>query len=98
MSLLTRIRRSGSETPVAPSPAQPDSTVVMRFATLGGAAVVVSDETSRGGHWWTCEGCLDSRYPALPSDRGTIRDDANQHASTCRAMPQEDISKDPYDT
>lgn len=68
-------------------------TVRMRFATLGGALVVVSRHGPRPGHpnhldhSWVCEGCLAVGPHSLISE-GAARAEANAHAASCRALPQ----------
>ncbi|MEY9876025.1 hypothetical protein ABH931_005532 [Streptacidiphilus sp. MAP12-33] len=61
---------------------------VMRFQGLMGAIVTVGvTDTGEYGVWyWHCNGCIDS-HDDTNMDR--LRDSANEHAATCRALPPE---------
>lgn len=75
------------QTATADAPKQPaPDPVVMRFATLGGAAVAV---TCSGGEYYVrCQGCdwRDFRNPI--GDPKRARNYANDHAGECRSMPK----------
>ncbi len=91
--LTSLFRRNRTQT-------QPDGTqILMRFLTSGGAQVHVSfigistqhtfssSPHGQRDHAWTCHGCntQTDRLHHLTLDQ--VRQDANQHATTCRAMP-----------
>jgi hypothetical protein len=87
--LRCELRRRLVDTP-QPTPGAP---IVMRFATLGGATVVVTDHPDRADgsyrNRWECLGCL----AGSPPHRGDLlglkdaREKANTHAAGCRALP-----------
>ena len=71
----------------APGPVQPGAdSPLMRFLTLGGAAVELHRYASRNARYrWECLGCGKADAPYEISH---ARDGANEHASICRAMPK----------
>ncbi|SFD74545.1 hypothetical protein [Streptomyces aidingensis] len=78
--------------PVSPAWQPPwPAGVVLRFLTVGGATVDVTgdgDEQSEN-HRWTCSGCLDTGpYKGMDAYLCETRKGANQHATTCRALPR----------
>lgn len=77
-----------TETTTTPAP-QTSSDVLMRFLTQGGATVVVTGSGRYGAedHHWTCLGCgADSS--GIGFWDWDARQQANDHAATCRAMPK----------
>lgn len=66
------------------------------FTTYRGRGYLAHDREKGevDGFVWSCRGCggsgrdvlSDGQY--LPGERGKARDDANEHAETCRAMPR----------
>jgi|HubBroStandDraft_6_1064221.scaffolds.fasta_scaffold11889_4 hypothetical protein len=70
-----------------PRPAQSGAAPpLMRFLTLGGAVVELHRDTRTGRHRWECLGC---EKADMPYETATAaRDDANEHAGICRAMPK----------
>jgi hypothetical protein len=65
----------------------------MRFATLGGALVVVTRTpgSKYRDHTWKCLGCHAgpaNREPDWLISEDDARDQANGHASRCRSLPQ----------
>ncbi|MGW6222231.1 hypothetical protein ACWF8U_20375 [Streptomyces olivaceus] len=73
---------------------------VMRFLTIGGAEVHVTERgraertafsgTTYGftAHGWACHGCHQASDYYTRMEEWEARDKANGHASTCRAMPK----------
>ena len=61
--------------------------VLVRYANLFGAVVTVRDPDPQGPLMlvWSCGGCLDR---GQATNLRTARDQANGHASVCRALPQ----------
>lgn len=76
---------------------QTETTVVMRFATAGGAIVFLTrHEVPRPAPGndthdcsWKCSGCLQGSGTDQYNlhSMGYARDEANRHAGQCRAMP-----------
>jgi hypothetical protein len=58
--------------------------LVMRFVTLGGAHVAVTQ--TEGGHTWNCGGCDQGDTALQPVV--DARRQANDHAGSCRAIPK----------
>ena len=61
-------------------------TVLIRYANLFGALVIVMD-TKACDSWpltWFCQGCM-ARNEGL--NLSIVRERANGHAATCRALP-----------
>lgn len=100
LSLPAFLTRRREDTPM---PETETTAPLMRFLTQGGAQVHVTrigTYTVRGasGHcWgehedhWTCHGCdqgIGSHKRFTPRD---IRDQANEHANDCRAMPKPEV-------
>jgi len=64
------------------------SLILIRYPNLSGALVLVTatpGTRNRMNHGWSCGGCLasDTNY-SLPE----LREAANSHAASCRALPQ----------
>lgn len=90
MSILASLRNRRTAPDARPEPEAADqrSAPVMRFLALGGAEVIITALPPRSrdlSHRWTCLGC--DAFGEFSSLRWT-RDDANKHASECRAMPK----------
>jgi hypothetical protein len=67
-----------------PANGKPKNAIVMRFATLGGATVIVT-LARQSDHSWQCLGCLDCNRG--PMYEAGARREANEHAGRCRSMP-----------
>jgi S-adenosylhomocysteine hydrolase len=67
-----------------------DSDVLMRFLTQGGAQVHVTGSGRYGtqDHHWTCRGCDNTSHNGIALYDWQARDEANTHATDCRAMPK----------
>ncbi|MBZ6290378.1 hypothetical protein KVH30_02170 [Streptomyces olivaceus] len=94
MSLITLpaflARRKETVVPeTTPAPAEAKSNVLMRFLTQGGATVIVTGSGNYGAedNHWMCLGCNETDNGIGRWD-WDARDQANGHASTCRAMPK----------
>ncbi|MFL1904786.1 hypothetical protein ACJWDR_37635 [Streptomyces tauricus] len=85
------------QTSEQPSPASapwPEG-VIARFLTVGGATVDIEEQRAgwKSPHWF-CHGCTDTSRGAYtgpfgdPFTLGDIREQAQSHAETCRAMPR----------
>jgi len=60
----------------------------IRFITLGGVYVdVTGSGHSSSKHRWDCRGCKDSSDCPKEDYLFRIRQDANDHAAVCRAIP-----------
>jgi hypothetical protein len=62
-----------------------------RFGTLLGAVVTLTRITDtrtqdKVAFTWTCNGCRD-HIPFSDASVVKVRDEANQHAGTCRSLP-----------
>jgi hypothetical protein len=87
MAIFTR-RRPATKAIEADTHQASSADVIMRFATLGGAEVVVEPVSSRWStHGWKCRGCDRDRSS---SDLHYTRETANEHAGNCRSMPKPD--------
>ncbi|GGU12560.1 hypothetical protein [Streptomyces lateritius] len=96
MSLLTFFTRRNKE-PDTPEPDMPlvptapaheatnSPKVLMRFLTHGGAAVEVYEPAESPKYTLRCLGC---DYDFSSTTSTYVREDANAHASNCRAMPK----------
>jgi hypothetical protein len=80
--------------------ADPRTAIVMRFATLGGATVIVTDHPDRADgpyrNRWECLGCL-AGSPPHRADLLSLkdaRDKADTHAGGCRSLPPAQPSRD----
>jgi len=92
LSLPAFLTRRREDTPMTETtaPAEASSDVLMRFATQGGATVIVtgSGRYAAEDHYWKCLGCNDGSRPAGGRYDWWARDAANEHATNCRSMPK----------
>lgn len=89
LAFLTRSKNTTDQIPAETN--KPDSNVLMRFLTQGGATVIVTGSGHYGAEdcKWKCLGCGDAdSNRAVARWAWDARDKANDHATGCRAMPK----------
>ncbi|QCX81231.1 hypothetical protein C9F11_38240 [Streptomyces sp. YIM 121038] len=71
------------------APADTHPNALMRFLAQGGATVIVTGSGRYGDedHHWKCLGC-DATDNGIGRYDWDARDQANGHATVCRAMPK----------
>lgn len=79
------VSESVTETPTAPDP-WADPALVAMFLTVGGAIVQQRRTESYSKSTWYCSGCGET--PLASSYDFQMRNEANGHANSCRAMPR----------